>query len=601
MTKDRMKIRKSMKHAHGAAAVEDAVGITELRTIHRCGTGAEEERGLRLTGLMKWSFDDFIVQEVWPDGFLSQVEEKGVRKETATAFVLRVISEGIPDTAIAAFIEGRCPHRVSLQFLTPLDFTSSQERFVLLLSPSQEARHVFRHEQKVHLAEGVVCFGKAMEIPVEENAAPSLPIHLLPDLRYSIVLRGMRGSLADVLPRLEGLKKNGFLNYSHLARHGVGLFRAFESGRHLLQRDYVEFLRGHVLGLTERSPTLRKEIPSLLEIIADPKSTRRDWASVKQGLEHALKEDDALIHRAQTGLYYPHHMLLRDFLERASNIAPKSHNSAQLIRECIPRLLLQEKIRSVADAHFNALASLRWKMHGNQVALGDLVILDEEKGPLDLFEAPADHMNGEMTSVHHPEWLSIAGEKHMNHLRGKIHVVQTPEEGRRFSLEQVVLPVLGNGAERLVSPDGKMREASERLAQELQIEGLMKMKAAPPATYRRLVVRPRDFTYCLFDDERGWCWESNNDAPIRPQLWEDQEGIMRQLSPLSVATGKNIIARNGIRGAEQRSHFLKAARRSGMTCVLRMTLPRGSAVTSALREAFQFATLDPGAIFHLLR
>ncbi|RNC50574.1 hypothetical protein TcCL_ESM12372, partial [Trypanosoma cruzi] len=188
-----------------------------------------------------------------------------------------------------------------------------------------------------------------------------------------------------------------------------------------------------------------------------------------------------------------------------------------------------------------------------------------------------------------------------NHLRGKIHVVQTPEEGRRFSLEQVVLPVLGNGAERLVSPDGKMREASERLAQELQIEGLMKMKAAPPATYRRLVVRPRDFTYCLFDDERGWCWESNNEAPIRPQLWEDQEGIMRQLSPLSVATGKNIIARNGIRGAEQRSHFLKAARRSGMTCVLRMTLPRGSAVTSALREAFQFATLDPGVIFHLLR
>ncbi|ESL08697.1 hypothetical protein TRSC58_03597 [Trypanosoma rangeli SC58] len=336
-------------------------------------------------------------------------------------------------------------------------------------------------------------------------------------------------------------------------------------------------------------------------MLANPTSTRRDWARLKQGLEYALKQDDIVVHRPQTGLYYPHHSLLYDFLERASDIVPTHHDSAQLIRESIPRLLLQEKLRSVADVHFNALASLRWNMQGSQVGVGDLVIPDAEVGPLDIFEAPADHVNGEMTHGRHPEWLSIAGENHMNRTRERVRVVQSSEEGRRFSLGQVVLPVMGSGVERLVLPSGRLKEASERLAQELQIEGLTKMKAAPPATYRRLVVRPKEFAYCVFDDERGWCWESNNDAPIRPLLYEDQEGIIRQPSPLFMETGKNMIARAGIRGAEQRSYFLKAARRSGMTCVLRMTLPRGSAVTSALREAFQFATLDPGAIFRLLR
>ncbi|RNF16919.1 uncharacterized protein Tco025E_05015 [Trypanosoma conorhini] len=600
MTKDRINFRRSMKHAHGAAEVEDAVGITELRTTH-IGASAAEERGLRVTGLMKWSFDDFIVEEVWPDGVLHQLQAEARETRTTTAFLIRVVSEGVPDSAIAALIEGKCPHRTSIRFLTPVDFVCCQERFVLVHSSSHEASRFFQRVQKVHLAEGPVCLGKAVDVPFDEKAAPSLPIQLLPDLRCSILLRGMRGSLADVLPRLEGLAKHGFLNYSHLARHGTGLFRAFESGRHLLHRDYVEFLRGHVLGLTERSPLLRKETPSLLELLANPKSTRRDWVNVRQGLEYALRRDEALIRRPQTGLYYPHHTLLRDFIERASDIVPTHHDSAQLIRESVPRLLLQEKIRSVADVHFNALASLRWSMRGAQVAVGDLVISEEETGPLDIFEAPADHMNGEMTSVRHPEWLSAAGENYMRRMRGMVHVVQSPEEGRRFSLEQVVLPVMGSGGEEMCLPGGRMKEAAERLAQEMQIEGLPKMKAAPPATYRRLVVRPKEFAYCVFDDERGWCWESNQDAPIRPQLYEDQEGILRQPSPLYLATGKNMIARAGIRGAEQRSHFLKAARRSGMTCVLRMTLPRGSAVTSALREAFQFATLDPGAIFHLLR
>ncbi|KEG08357.1 hypothetical protein DQ04_07381020 [Trypanosoma grayi] len=602
MAKDRINFRRSMKYAHDAAVMEDIVGITALRTANTRYGDVEDARNSRVTGLMKWSLDDLVVQEVWPDAAITRNDKEEGDGTTSVAFVVSAIAEGVPDGVIAALIRDKCPHGTPVCFVTPVDFGSCHERFVLVRSASREARRQFQRPQTMHTAEGVVCIGKAIDIPLLSNASSPLPVHLLPDVRYSIVLRSMRGALADVLPRLEKLQFNGFLNYSHLARHGVGIFRAFESGRHLLHRDYVEFLQSYVLGLTECSPLIRKELNPLLDIFADPKSTRVGWAGVKSGLEYALKKDEPLIRRAQTGLFYPHHHLLRDLLGRASDLAPKCHDSAQIIRESIPRLVLQEKLRSVGDVHFNALASLRWEMYGDQVVAGDLVIPDDEaREPLDVFEAPADHINGEMTCIHHLEWLSVAGDAHLNALLGRVRVVQSAEEAKRYRIDQVVLPVMGYGAERLHSPGNQIKEASERLGRELQVEGLPQMKAAPPATYRRLVVCPKDFAYCVFDNERGWCWESNQNTPIRSQLYEDQEGITRQPSPLFVATGKNMIARRGIRGAEQRSHFLKPARRGGMTCVLRMTLPRGSAVTSALREVFQFATLDPGAIFHLLR
>ncbi|KAH9601607.1 hypothetical protein LSM04_004759 [Trypanosoma melophagium] len=603
MTKDRINFRHSMKHAHGSIDMENAVGVTELRTANLSRCSMDEVRNSRVTGLMKWSFDDFIVNEVWPDSIFSKRENKETPGTGVfSRFLIRVVSEGVPDGAIATLIEEKCPAGTSVQFVSPVDFGSCQERFALVYTKSRSAMSHFQHQQKCNVSDGVVYLGEAIDITALQEPLSPLPIDLLPDLRYRILLRGIKGALADLLPRLESLQSNGFLNYSHLARHGVGLFRAFESGRFLLHREYPSFISSYILGLTERSPLLHKEINPLLELIANPKSTREDWRSVKRSLEYALKKDEPIVRRAQTGLYYPHHVLLRDFLDRAADISPAHHDSAQVIREGIPRLVIQEKLRSVADVHFNAMASLRWELYGDKVAVGDLVIpKGEGRDLIDVFEAPADHVNGNMISLRHPEWLSISGEKHLNNLLGRVQVIQSREEAQQFSIDDVVLPVLGFGAERLILPNNRMREASERLSHEFQVEGLSEMKLCPPATYRRLVVRPKDFAYCIFDDERGWSWESHNDVPIRPQLYKDQDGITRQVSPLFLASGKNMIARSGFRGADQRSYFLKPARRPGMTCIVEMALPRGSAVSSALREVLQFATIDPGAIFHLLR
>nr|CCC93146.1 unnamed protein product [Trypanosoma congolense IL3000] len=606
MTKDMINLRYSMKHTQGAVETEDAIGITELRSLVTRCKDAAEERGLRLKGLVKWSFDDYIVKETWHPNKHSESAAGLTRaKKVPVPFVVSVTSEGVPDDVVADLIEKRCPSGTRVRFLAPIDFCSSHTRFALVQNDSHDCKNRFKHDRMMQAEEGIVCVGRAIDVPPHGEGHSTMPLSLLPDTEYSLIFRGVRGSLADVLPRLEALQSHGFINYTHLARHGVGLFRSFESGRQLIHRDYEEFLRGYVTGLTERSPLIHKELPPLLEALADWKSRPGDWVGVRKGLLYALKRDEPLITRPQTGLYYPHHHLLRDLVERAADLFPRNHDSAQLIREGVPRLILQEKLRSVADVHFNALASFRWRLFGDKVVPGDLVLHCEEQGSdlpvLDVFDAPADHFNGCMTSARHIEWLSTAGDSHLDALLKHVRVVQSEEEARHFSIDDVVLPVLGRGAQRLLLPNTKVKKAFEQIALELQVEGLPQMRAAPTATYRRLIARPKDFAYCLFDDARGWCWESDNSNPIKPQLYEDQEGILRQPSPLMTFTGKNMIARQGIRGREQRSYFLKPARRSGMTCVLRMTLRRGAHITSALREVFQLATLDTGAIFKLLR
>ncbi|KAG8348804.1 hypothetical protein TRVL_00389 [Trypanosoma vivax] len=614
MTKDRINFRGAMKHTHSAMATEDAIGMTQLRSTVTQWQNIDAERNARVAGLMKWSFDDFIVKEVWPNLIINNDGKTSANTlmPTSKSFLVRVVSEGVPDGSVAELIERKCDNQATVQFVTPVDFGCSQERFALVRTRSHKTVQQFKQPQLAQAPEGVISIGGAVANPMLQGPDSHIPMSLLPDLQYSVFFRGIRGALADVLPRLEAVQRNGFINYSHMARHGLGMFHAFESGRQLLHREYSDFLRGHVLGLTEGSTAVAKELSPFFDLVASGSSKRSDWAGVRRGIEHAIKRVEPLIKKPQTGLYHPHHALLRDLVQRASDIYPKKHDSSQVIREGVPRLVLHEKLRSVVDVHFNALASLRWEVYGPHVVVGDLVMdggSANGKGAtsggdrLDVFEAPADHINGSMTSDHYAPFPSSPAEEEENFtsMLERVRLVQSAEEARKYTIDNVVLPVLGRGVGRLLSPTNKLKDASDRLAGELQVEGLPQMRAAPHATYRYLIARPREMRFCVFDDARGWCWESDSKLSIRPQLYEDQEGILRQPSPLFAATGKNMIARRGITGVELRSHFLKPARRSGMSCVVQMTLPRGTAITSALREVFQLATLDPGVILRLLQ
>ncbi|KAK7195708.1 hypothetical protein NESM_000501100 [Novymonas esmeraldas] len=616
MTKDRLHYRLSKKHAHGAEDVERSIGITQSRYESTAAAAADRHRP---TALIKWAFDDYVVEEVLPRAAL--LSSAPADASHPASLVVRVLSEGVPDPVVERQMRERLPRGTRFHFLTPVDVVSCASRYVWLRSADRRAAKqlssAFSGEQMWHTSAGAVYVSAAQWVPADP-AADHFPHHLLPRTRYTVTLRDIQGSLGDVLPQLRSVAKFGCLNYSHVARHGASLQRVYEDAKLLLRREYGGFLHHHVQRLTEGTTHVHREMPLLREVMDSPRSTRREWAGVVAGMEAAVKEDAQVYARApQIGVYAPHHDLLLDFVRRAADVAPRHHDSAQLVRETVRPLVLQEALHAITDVHFNALASLRWQRDGAAVAIGDVVrVPGAADAPLDVFVGAADHVNGSMVSAAHQDWSAFA----LPHDDGSgapaavagFTCVATKQEAARYRLSDVVLPTLGRDATRLLAASGasgsKDRNSNSSsaalfaaLAQELRVECLPEMRLAPRAAFRSLVQVPDDMSFYLVDEKRGWDWEEDAGAArLKAALYHDQDGVLRHRSPLAERTGKNMVARRGIRDATARTFFLKPARKAGMTCVLQFTLPTGSHATSVIREAFTIATVSPSAIFRLV-
>ncbi|CAD2216771.1 hypothetical protein AGDE_00771 [Angomonas deanei] len=384
-----------------------------------------------------------------------------------------------------------------------------------------------------------------------------------------------------------------------MGRHGLGLHQTYMEAKALMERDYPTLVRRYVDSLSEGTTHVRREISTLLDVLSELNCTEKEWNGLVQGMDSAVKNDSTVLHFPSTGLYYPHHYLLQDFVNRASTIFPQHHDSAQVIRETISRNVLGEKMRSITDVHFNAMASLRWEGGGDKVRVGDLVVKDKAtRCLLDNYEASADVIHGSLTDNLHPLWCELASSE--GRLPEGLREIQTVHEAAQHTIHDVVLPLYGRNAAHL--PVLPARSPFLKLAEELNVTGVEKMKTAFPAGYRPLLARPEEsYGFYLVDEGRQWEWEEGPLAgALKQSLYKDQDNITRMRSPLMERSKKNMIARRGIRGEEARRFFLKPARKSGVLCVMRMTLPRGTAITSSLREVFQFATLSPSAIFQLL-
>ncbi|KPA86246.1 hypothetical protein ABB37_00480 [Leptomonas pyrrhocoris] len=626
MTKDRLRYRLSRRHAHGAEEVERAIGIT-------CTRNARKNEVQRPVALMKWAFDDYVVEEELPDELFvsaqassaAPVEDRvGTSISTSVAttvaattypvsFVLQLVSEGVPDPVVEGLLRERLPRSISFHFLTQVDFVSCASRYVWVRCGEESAHtlpRAFWRDQHWHSGGGDVYVSPVRRIKVSSKAA-AFPTHLLPCTRYTITLRNIQGSLGDVLPQLRSVAESGFVNYSHVARHGVGLARIYDDAKLLLQRDYSRFLCHHLQRLTEGTTHVHREMQLLLEVLSSPRSTGGDWKGAKEGMELAVKNDAQVYARArQSGLYASHHNLLLDFVRRAADLMPRHHDSAQLIREAVKPLVLQETLHAITDVHFNAFASLRWQQSGPQVKVGDLVrvsgdpsVLAEVRGEEDCFAGAADHVNGFMTSSAHQDWSSVRPESEARVAPCAVKRVTSTAEAAQHSILDVVLPTFGKGIDELVPALGDGTEANlfANLVRELRVEGLAKMHLAPRAALRPLVQRPHRMSFYVVDEKRGWDWEEDaGSAALKKSLYHDQDGLLRYRSPLAKRSAKNMIARAGIREAVARNFFLKPARKPGMVCVLQLTLPAGCHATSAIREAFMVATLSPSAIFRLL-
>lgn len=614
MTKDRIHYRQSRRNAHGAEEVERGIGIT-------CTRDARDGGPQRPVALMKWAFDDYIVEEELPEELFAPNPSADTSSSTDTAqaastsFVVQLLSEGVPDTVVEKLLRERLPRSVSPHFLTPIDFVCCAARYVWLRCREASAPTLppaFWHDQHWHTGVGDVYVSPVRRIHVSATAA-SFPARFLPRTRYTVTLRNIQSSLGDVLPQLRKVAQDGFLNYSHVARHGVGLSRIYDDAALLLRRDYPAFLRHHVQRLTEGTTHVQREMPLLLETLASPRSSARDWRAIVDGLEFAVKSDAQVYARTrQSGLYPPHHDLLLDFVRRAADVLPRHHDSAQLIREAVKPLVLQETLRAITDVHFNAFASLRWRQSGESVVVGDLVRVQgaaasgaDATGAQDCFVGVADHVNGCMTSSAHVEWSSADAEGEAAVAATcAVKRVASKAEAANYSALDVVLPCFGKGVAELV-PSSYAESAQAtlfaNLARELRVEGLAELNLAPCAAFRPLLQRPHNMSFYLVDEKRGWDWEENAGSTLLKQsLYHDQDGLLRCRSPFARRTGKNMVARMGIRDDVARHFFLKPARKPGMTCVMQLTLPAGSHATSVIREAFTVATLSPSAIFRLL-
>ncbi|AIO01874.1 pseudouridine synthase, putative [Leishmania panamensis] len=562
---------------------------------------------------MKWSFDDYIVEEELPsDAFVSSMS---VDVKSRTSFVLRLLSEGVPDTVVERQLRERLPRHMPFHFLSPVDFVSCASRYVWLRCDGAQAAQLlsdsFQREQLWHTGTGDVYVSPLQEVRVDPKAE-HFPLHLLPSTRYTVTLRNIQGSLGDVLPQLRSVAQNGFLNYSHAARHGVGLYRVYKDTTLLLRREYGEFLRNYLRRLTEGTTQVEREMPVLQEVLASPRSSRRDWSGVVEGMEAAVKCDaQAYARTRQTGVYPPHHDLLLDFVRRAADVAPRHHDSAQIIREAVRPLVLQEALHAITDVHFNALASLRWQRGGDAVAVGDIVRVHDltsqqpaaADSALDVFVGAADHINGAMLSSAHQEWSALSLEQlRAAPTTAAYRRIATKAEAAQYRLTDVVLPTFGRHVAHLpLMSEEKGDALFATLAKELRVEGLAEMRLAPRAAFRPLLQLPNNMSFYLVDEKRGWDWEEDAGAALlKASLYHDQDGILRYRSPMSRRTGKNMVARLGIRDDTARRFFLKPAQKLGMTCVMQFTLPAGSHATSAIREAFMMATLSPSAIFRLL-
>jgi hypothetical protein len=266
------------------------------------------------------------------------------------------------------------------------------------------------------------------------------------------------------------------------------------------------------------------------------------------------------------------------------------------------------------------MLTLRVRAHGTEVVEGDLVAVPYNgstppKGLLtviDEFKTKDDHtfdVGEELNYVDttsplslHSSGLSQEDLSRIARVMPSVPVtdvfrVETAEEAKRYSIFDVVLPVWGRGIESdFLFPTNVVNVVTiAEMAKNLAISSVKEMNLSPNIGYRRVMCRFDNFSSSVVDDVRSISlgdWS---------HTFVDSEGARRNISPLMNDTsGRRLVARPGI-PEPVRGQFLEPIRAKGWTCCIRGRVPRGAALSSILREAFQSATVDTGAIVRALK
>ena len=290
----------------------------------------------------------------------------------------------------------------------------------------------------------------------------------------------MKSASAVVDTSVRNLCENGFINYYGLQRFGTFSTRTDSVGIKMLQGDF----KGAVDAILDFNP-------ASLEAYQSPMSSYDKIAADDQARAYAIQA-----FRETGKSYLALATMPRKFSAESSIIRHLSgsnrDNDYQGALSTVPRNLRLMYVHAYQSLVWNVMAGLRWKEHGNKVAEGDLVLVNEHVDKPDASLKP-EGFDADGEPVVQPDEEGCATNKDDLFERARTLTKEEADSGK-YTIFDVVLPTPGYD---ILYPANGMEEhyrtfmASER-GGGLDPQGMRRgwKDTSLSGSYRKLLARP---------------------------------------------------------------------------------------------------------------
>eukprot|EP01132_Coremiostelium_polycephalum_P003898 gene3898-4865_t len=295
--------------------------------------------------------------------------------------------------------------------------------------------------------------------------------------RFSVVIREVTGANdQEISESVEEFKKTGFINYFGMQRFGTGTVPTYEIGIAVLQGNWEK----------------------AAHLILDPRPGEKEDAVKARKYYKETGDAKGTIAMIPKSLN----------AEKMLLIGLKGGKSYEQSFAGIPRTLRMLYTHSYQSLIFNRMASERIRIYGHdKPVVGDLVIISEEsKNKLkDNNEAKDSKDNnnkkeGESNIEEGDEDLDENDIEQQTKLIKVGHVTEEDVTHNRYSMNQVVIPLIGNN---IILPKNKIGELMlEELAKDnLKLEQFNSKNRVYDLRggYRKLIGVATDITYKIFN------------------------------------------------------------------------------------------------------
>jgi len=382
--------------------------------------------------------------------------------------------------------------------------------------------------------------------------------------RFTITLRGVTAESEDMIKNaVDGLGKNGFINYYGLQRFGSGSVPT------------------HLVG----AALLRGEWKAAVNLILDPREGERDDINeVRKRYKEHGDIDMALRN-------FPRHLVAERAILQCLKKCPGNHLQAL---KGIPRTLRMMYVHSYQSYLWNHAASMRVEKYGiSQVVEGDLVYNKEcppeESTSVNILETDDGHTN----SIE----IDLCSEAQPEESIQSVKIVDSGDLLKGiYTFDDVVLPLPGSQA---LFPGNEVAEIYHEMARKDGISltenahgvkefSITSMKGG----YRRVFQRPIGFEWELmtYTDDSSSLAETDLDVLSRTKPKEanelsnqESQDKLEKAPDTSVPTNRSSSQENKLIGCPDTSPEKLALK-------LAFTLPASCYATMAIRELLKTST-----------